>query len=81
MGAEVSVRIYAMYQCIEMRGLSVQNQHGPQLQHSPLPLRKHFQMLSPCYGTVRGNTKQAKRKSRRDVGDHLDDGGDIVKDG
>lgn len=52
---------------------SVQNQHGPQLQHSPLPLRKYFQVRSPCCRTVGGNTKQAKRKNRRDGGDHLED--------
>lgn len=57
-----------------MTVLRDQNQQGPQLQHPPLPLRKHFQMLPPCCRTVRGNARQAKRKSRRDGGDLLEDG-------
>lgn len=37
--------------------------------------RKHFQMLSPCYRTVGGNTKQARKRRSRDGGDRLNDGG------
>lgn len=59
----------------EMTVLRVLNQHGPQLQQSLLPLGKHFQMLPPCCRTVRGNARQAKRKSRRDGGDLLQDKG------